>query len=341
MRLLLAGGSNSLDRAASWSLASYGAKLAYGDIQKQRLKIQVQKDVERLDSGASGCVYAVTDDVVLKAPNCYYPIDENTSAEDCYDFYTSTSWYHEDISNERGILRTLEALPHPNIVRPISLDYPEGVYLKRHQPLRSTIASLRPPTNARKRYYRDMLRALLHLHDLKIAHSDVRLDNFLFARDGHVILCDFTCTRVFGEDNPSLTFPSEKLNVNGHYSHVSDITDRFAMGSVIAEIETGVRPALFHDGTNLIIPSIQLDDAQLSLIVQKAWHNKYESTREMLLAMDDLIPQDEIPQKNERVNHLDLSALREQVDQWRKSRLNRYGINAPSLCHITANCTPR
>ncbi|KAI4149091.1 MAG: hypothetical protein LQ340_004796 [Diploschistes diacapsis] len=229
--------------------------------------VQLQKGIQRLDGGGSAYIYAVTDEIVLKAPVTYCQLPEGVSFQDRYDFALMTFCYHEDIRNERDILRTLETVPHPNIIQPIALDHAEGLYIRRHQSLSSILAKGLPPGVIRKCFYRDMLRALAHLHRLKIAHADVRIDNFLYEEGGAVLLCDFTCSRSFGGENPSSTNPPEPMGINGPYSQVSDITDRFALGSVIIEIETGGRPALNFNGIDLNVPSARTGDAQLDVII--------------------------------------------------------------------------
>ena len=84
------------------------------------------------------------------------------------------------------------------------------------------------------------------------------------------------------------------MGINGPYSQMSDITDRFALGSVIFEIETGSRPALCFDGIDLNIPSIRTGDAQLDVIIRKAWYDDFASTIEMLQAVENLLPDEKL-----------------------------------------------
>ena len=231
---------------------------------------QMQQDIDRLDGGGSAYIYGVTSEVVLKAPVTFCPLPEDASRLDRYEFAQWAFFYHDDIRNERDFLSQLEKAPHPNVIQPIALEYAEGLYLRRYLSLASILSKELPPRLVRKAFYRDMLRALKHLHELKIAHADVRIDNFLWADGGSIILCDFTCSRLFGGENPSFANPPEISGVNGPHSHVSDITDRFALGSVIFEISTGSRPSFCFDGTKLKIPPIQTGDAQLDTIIRKS-----------------------------------------------------------------------
>ncbi|KAI4213443.1 MAG: hypothetical protein LQ351_003943 [Letrouitia transgressa] len=287
--------------------------------------VQVQKDIQRLDGGALAYIYAVTSKIVLKAPVTFCQLPEDASSQDHYEFALTTFCYHDDIRNERDILSILETAPHPDVIQPIALQYAEGLYLPRYQPLRSTLTRELPPRAGRKCFYRDMLRALNHLHELKIAHADVRIGNFLPEEGGPVILCDFTCSRSFGNENPSSTSLPGAVGVNGPYSQVSDVTDRFALGSVIFEIETGSRPTLYFDGTDLKIPSIQTGDAQLDVIIRKAWFNEFGTTLEMLQAMGNLLPSEKLFPGHGVMDISLIQSLRNQVDEWRALRQYRYG----------------
>ena len=287
--------------------------------------VQMQKDIRRLDGGASAYIYAVTNEIVLKAPVTYCQPPENASFQDHYEFALMTVCYHDDIRNERDILCMLEAAPHPNIIQPIALEYAEGLYLPRYQPLLSILAKEPTFGITKKCVYRDMLRALIHLHELKVAHADVRIGNFLCTEGGPVLLCDFTCSRTFGDENPSSTGPSEAVGVNGPYGQVSDVTDRFALGSVIYEIETGSRPSLSFDGIDLKVPCVQTGDARLDVVIQKAWFNDFATTREMLRAVEILLPSERLSPEHGVMDSLTLQNLRIQIEEWRILRLHEYG----------------
>ncbi|KAF6235146.1 hypothetical protein HO173_006775 [Letharia columbiana] len=104
----------------------------------------------------------------------------------------------------------------------------------------------KPPQSIGIAWYRDMLRALVPLHELEIAHANVRIDDFLCHSEGAIVLYDFTCSRLFGQDNPSATGSPESLGVTGPPQTVSDPTDRFALASVMFEVETGAKGDLTH-----------------------------------------------------------------------------------------------
>jgi serine/threonine protein kinase len=71
----------------------------------------------------------------------------------------------------------LEQQPQPNIVEATDTDRAEGIYLRKYRQLSEFDSTAQP---VRILWYQDIIRALLHIHSLRIAHSDVRMDNILF-----------------------------------------------------------------------------------------------------------------------------------------------------------------
>ena len=173
-----------------------------------------------------------------------------------------------------------------------------------------------------------MLRALTHLREFKIAHADMRIDNYLWAEGGPVILCDFTCSRAFGDENPSPTNPPEAVGVNGPYAQVSDVTDRFALGSIIFEMETGSRPAFSFDGMDLKVPSIRTGDAQLDVIIRKAWFNEFATTLQMLQAVENLLPNEKLLPGYGVMDSSLIQNLQIRIEEWRALRQSRYGTRS-------------
>lgn len=285
--------------------------------------VQCQADLERLDGGASAYIYAVNDQVVLKSPVTFV-LPKADSSLDQYEYALHTVCYYEDIQNERAILRQLERIPHPNIIQPITLEHPEGIYLRRYFPLSRRLKSEKPPQFIRFSWYRDMLRALVHLHKLEIAHADIRLDNFLCHSEGTIVLCDFTCSKRFGQDNPSATGSSEILGVNGFSTVVSDITDRFALASVMFEIETGSKPAFAVLDDSIHFPAVKTGSESLDLIIERAWCEKYESTIDMLRDIKALLGPSDIA-AGSIFHPAVIESLQAEITEWRRIRAQKYG----------------
>lgn len=285
--------------------------------------VQFQPDLERLDGGGSAYIYAVNDQVVLKSPVTYVlPRDE--SWLDQYEYALDTVCYHDDIQNERAILRHLQRVPHANIVQAIALEHPEGIYLRRYCPLSRRLKTEKPAQSIRFSWYRDMLCALVHLHKLEIAHADIRLDNFLCHSKDTIVLCDFTCSRRFGQENPSATGSSRTLGVNGSSQVVSDITDRFALASVMFEIETGTRPNLTVLDNTTQIPAIKTGSKSLDLIIERAWCEKYDSTIDMLRDIEALLGFSSFAAASV-LHTAAIESLQTEITNWRRSRARKHG----------------
>lgn len=299
--------------------------------------VQVQKDLDRLDGGASAYIYAVNHDVVLKAPVTFVQPSDDSSAIEQYEYALNTVCHHEDIENERTILRRLAESPHTNIVQAITLDHPEGVYLRRYVPLSKRLQTGKPTQSIRITWYRDILRALVHLHKLDIAHADVRLDNFLCQAKGAVVLCDFTCSRSFGQENPSVTDSLEDLAVNGASRKVSDVTDRFALASVIFEVETGTKPKLSVKNHSLHFPTVETGNEALDLIIKSGWLAEYETTLNMLWDVESLMNSCS-PDGGSILNVAAVESLQAGVSDWRRRRARKYGkIHSDTVRFTVAN----
>lgn len=285
--------------------------------------VQIQADLERLDGGASAYIYAVNDQVVLKSPVTFV-LPRDDSLLDQYEYALHTVCYYDDIQNERAIFRHLERIPHDNIIQAITLEHPEGIYLRRYSPLSTRLKTEKPTQFIRFSWYRDMLRALVHLHELEIAHADIRLDNFLCHSEGTIVLCDFTCSRRFGQENPSATWSSGTLGVNGFSQVVSDVTDRFALASVMFEIETGTKPNLTVLDDTIQIPAIKTGSESLDLIIGRAWFEKYESTVDMLGDIEALLGPSNFA-AGSVLPTAAIESLQAEITDWRRIRARKYG----------------
>lgn len=114
------------------------------------------------------------------------------------------------------ILRLLQQWPHPHIVEAIDTDQAEGIFLRRYQPLPEGEIPAQP---IRIRWYRDIANALCHLHKLRIAYRDVRIDNILLDNRGSAVLCDFSAASPFSQSN--FVISDLPLLVNGPSPNLS------------------------------------------------------------------------------------------------------------------------
>ncbi|CAG8910158.1 unnamed protein product [Penicillium egyptiacum] len=216
----------------------------YADIT---LTVQYQTDLDIIGVGAAGQVYNVDDYTVLKACRIYEPPSSDATPRALWDYASETIFHFGLLKDEKTVFRLLTEHPHPNIIEAIDRDHPEGIYLCKYRPFSDTT----PATQSdRVLWYRDIRRALLHLHGLGIAHSDICKHNILSDTNGHALLGDFGACCPFGKPNPSPPFL-----LNGPSETVSDGTDRFAMGCPVYELEIGVPAEIsVDDHKRLVLP---------------------------------------------------------------------------------------
>lgn len=169
---------------------------------------------------------------------------------------------------ERNIFQLFEQSPHPNIAESVDIGYPEGIYLRRYLQ-RSQLGT--PAQSDRILWYRDILRGLVHLHSLGVAHADLRIDNVLFTAQSRAVICDFSASAPFGQPNPAFPQLDRNVSINGLAETVSDTSDLFAMASLMFHLETGARPVLsVHDDDTILTPRVNTGHPGIDSIITKA-----------------------------------------------------------------------
>lgn len=212
-----------------------------------------QSDLKILGIGASGQVYEVDEDIVLKSCRIFEQPGSDASDSDWYHYASDTIFHSSLLQDERAVLRLFQQWPHPNIIEAIDTDQAEGIFLHRYSPLP---ASEIPTQPTRIRWYREITAGLCHIHKLGIVHADIRIDNILFNNRGSAILCGFSTASPFSQ--PNLVISDLPLPVNGPSPNLSEVTDLFAIGSLLFQLEHGFKPEFStnRDG-ELELPKIQ------------------------------------------------------------------------------------
>ncbi|RJE24590.1 hypothetical protein PHISCL_03068 [Aspergillus sclerotialis] len=211
----------------------------------------MQHDLDIVGVGASGQVYNVDDQIVLKTCRIFKPPSHDASQRDHWHYASDTLFHFSLLKDERTIMKLLQTRPHPHIIEAIDTDQPKGIYLRKYQQPTANIFST---LSQRIKLYRDIVDALCHLHSLGIVHADIRIDNILFDEHGSAILCDFSAASPCGE--PNLVFPDLPLPINGPSPTLSEKSDMFAMASLIYQMEHEAAPELsLKDGT-LVLPKL-------------------------------------------------------------------------------------
>lgn len=279
------------------------------------VRLVPQHDLDIVGVGASGQVYNVNDQVVLKTCRIFEPPSGDASQSDHWHYASDTIFHSNLLKDERTVLQLLQDRPHRHIIEAVDTDQPEGIYLRKYRrPAMDMIST----QSHRIRFYRDITDALRHLHSLGIVHADVRIDNVLFDDQGLAILCDFSAASPCGE--PNLVFPDLPLPVNGPSATLSEASDMFAMASLIFQMEHGAAPELSFANGTLRLPEIRSGNQGLDEVIQKAWLGRYSRTSEMLqhLILIDA-ETSHCPESTQRLPE-SMDLLKDQVKKWRCNR---------------------
>ncbi|GES64955.1 serine/threonine protein kinase [Aspergillus terreus] len=265
-------------------------------------------------------IYKVDNDIVLKTGRIFEPPTANASSQERWFYASETIFQSNLMKNEKFVMRLLHQHPHPNLVEVIDADHPEGIYLRNYRRMWELDGAA---PASRLQWYRDITDALAHLHKLGIAHADLRMENMVFDARGCAILCEFSASTPVGE--PNHVFPDQPVPINGVAPTISDATDRFAMGTLIFQMEHGVKPGFeVGVGGSLVLPEVRTGHSGLDSVIRKAWSGQYSNTEEMLEQIESLKcggrqPWDLHSKGPSR------ELLEERVLRWRECRMKQFG----------------
>ncbi|PWY66751.1 serine/threonine protein kinase [Aspergillus heteromorphus CBS 117.55] len=224
--------------------------------------------------------------------------------------------------DERAVHRLLEKHPHPNIVEALDTTRPEGIYFRKYHSCPDPAFTAQ---GRRIRWYQDIIRGLAHIHSLGITHSDLHRANILLDNKGNAVLSDFGGSCRQGASNPFIGTPQ-----NGYTETVCDASDRFAMGSLIYEMEKGYPPQIRTNSEtgDLLLPRFYTGHDGIDLLIDHAWRGEYTSTREMLARAEELYT---TLGREEVRNVVPKKKLRARIKQWRKVCEREHGCILYSL----------
>ncbi|KAI9889582.1 MAG: hypothetical protein M1814_005185 [Vezdaea aestivalis] len=123
--------------------------------------------------------------------------------------------YERKVMSEYCIAKSLR---HPNIVESIRLCTHGGRWnhVMEYIPLEihALVAKGYFKTEDQNCVFKQLVRAVTHLHDNGIAHRDIKLENMLMTLDGQVKLTDFGVSEVFCGDHPGVRAAGGECGTN-------------------------------------------------------------------------------------------------------------------------------
>ena len=182
------------------------------------------------------------------------------------------AYERERFVRERAILARLE---HPHIARLLdgglsaegvpwfALEFVDGAAITAHCDER------RLDLDARLRLLREVCATVDHAHRNLVVHRDLKPSNILVDRDGQLKLLDFGIARLIGEDEDSDATRTQSRRLTPAYAApeqrdggaITTATDVYALGVLLHELCTGVRPQWRDDGSLRAPASLVTDSA--------------------------------------------------------------------------------
>lgn len=224
-------------------------------------RLQNYRIIKVLGQGGFGITYlahdeALNQEVAIKEylPSSLATRDPTTSAIQLHgaDSADIFKWGLERFLEEARILAKLS---HPNIIRvfyfmPLNntgymiMEFEEGEVLRDWS---ARFPDGRPPQDEIFKFLTPLLDALRVVHDVGIAHRDIKPDNIYMRRDGSPVLLDFGAARnIIGARSHTLAaIVASGYSPNEQYGNVTEQgpwTDIYALGAVLYRLITGTTP---------------------------------------------------------------------------------------------------
>ena len=202
-------------------------------------QVGVYRIVRLIGSGGMGSVYLAEHDGQLFALKIL--------------LWSSPDFYQRFLQ-EQAILRSLR---HPNIARLVDsgqtvdripylvMEYVDG------QPIHKYCEQAALSVGARVKLFRQLCAAVIYLHQNLVVHRDLKPGNILVTADGTAKLLDFGIAKLLpGHEDASsaaqtragLMTPDYASPEQIHGSPISTLTDVYALGVLLYELLSGVKP---------------------------------------------------------------------------------------------------
>ena len=158
--------------------------------------------------------------------------------------------------------QVLAQLTHPNIATLLDGGFaPDGtpylvMELVEGVPINEWCAAQRLPLEARLRLFRVVCDAVQHAHRALVVHRDLKPSNIFVSRSGSVKLLDFGIAKLLDPDAWDVGSPATRAEMRlitpeyaapeqRHDGRITTATDVYALGVVLYELLTGLRPREF------------------------------------------------------------------------------------------------
>lgn len=261
-----------------------------------------------LGHGSSGIVFTVNSNIVVKTASTYDIHPPGYEEEEKYSI--------KRIKEESAVFDILARREnwHPNIVLSF-LHTSDYIFMERAQGDLSdhVIKNFPIGISTTYRFLREIICAVSWLGQIGILHGDVRPPNILISREGHVKLCDFDNSCLFGQYIQVGNDPYYEQSESGGFGIAGAKSEQGAIGCCAYFISTGTEPenrshAILH------IPVF-------GPIIHKCWGGQYESIEDLgadlLASMDGLESEIWRPDENQD-GLINIERYEERVAECRK-----------------------
>jgi serine/threonine protein kinase len=225
--------------------------------------------------GASGTVFAINDELVIKA------FGRDAEAQ-------------SHLAREREIFNKLQGHFISEYIVHYKEEWASGLVLERLDgTLRDLLKTCVPSDSCQAQHSSaltwslECCRGFAFLHDNGIIHGDIGCQNVLVSADKHAKICDFAGSKI-GEEDAWVAY--EIRSQHPHYSgdQPTITTEIFAIGSLLFEIWTR-NPPYFRDPDSLVkekfragdFPLDRISNQNVGRIVHMCWTEGYRSVSEI------------------------------------------------------------